>query len=529
MNSVGILVDGQNVNKADLRDLLAFYDTTLAAASSELSTHDTEIAEHSAALTSLVQSLNSASVSLANLTSATGTQASEITALQMAGQTSGAQLAQLAASITAAQEAFVSLSAIIAAAGTTGEGVIVGVPYPGLGLFGGAFTASSPFAGSHQSLSGGTGQAYGSPIKVVPYTVSAWVKTTVGSAAQTAVGQAGQLVVGCDVSGHALAQFASASGISSISTATQIADGAWHAVELVVMPSGAILFVDGVAVGTSDIPGHIVSAGFFGVRDYGDTLGATPWLGDIAEVVVWPVAKHTTNYTLQSAPYTGTEGMSVLYHLDGDGSDALKPALPVGSRPAGSSGIRFFLASGDSVAYTVQPIGTDFTGAVPNQVTISGPTTQTHDEPFSPDLMLFVVKVAGAPQCRWVTLPIVDVGSEAGSQPATTTTSDATPVVIATIMIPDHPGGAVNITGFVIARRTDTNEAVSFKVDTIISGIGTSSAAVDEQTVTPFAPPASMAACVVTIGAFGSTIIVSAAGVVSTPIVWGPNLKTMVV
>ena len=607
MSADAVIVDGQNVDKGALRGLLAGYEAQLAQDLSAIQTHttnlttlNTQIASDEARLgvhdsavsalqaaiasaNSLIQSninsiaangihLHEHGITLADIQSALATAQAQLSTaqqalatntaaigpLQASAATAATELATLTANVTAlqaslaaAEASFVSLSGIITGQESSGMGPMVPVPYPGLNLSGASFATDSPFSGGGKCLSAGYGQPFVSPIAALPYSVSARVKTSTGTGTRAAAGQVNMFLLGCSSTGQAFAQFATKSGMASVNSSVQVADGNWHAIELVVSVSGAILFVDGVAAGTSDLPGYVsyaletesgsqilTEAGTpillpepFGIRDVGGNQGVTPWSGLVCEVAVWPVAKHTTNYTLQTAPFTGNEGMSALYHLNGDGSDVIGgPSVQIGIRPAVASGIRFFMQPGDSVTYTIQPVGSDLSSPSPYQVTIAGTSNPEWYEPFTANLMLFMTGIAGAPLCRWLALPIIGQG---GSDPSnlamtTTTTTDATPTVVDTILITGQPGAAANVQGIIMARNVATGDVCSFSVAAVVKNLDTSTTTVDQQSVTAFSPPASMAGLSLVVGAFGSTITLTATGLAGTQILWKPNLQTMV-
>ena len=450
----------------------------------------------------------------------------------------GGRVSALEASLKAAEAAFVSLSAIITGQETSGMGPITPVVYPGLNLFGAAWATDNPF-GAGQSMSAGYAEPFASPVTGPAFGVTARVKTTVTSAAQIAVGQHELFWMGCDTAGHATAHFGTGgaagtapASYATITTSAFIADGAWHTLELDLTGVGAILFVDGHAAGTSDVTAHFYNAHPFGVRGLGGNRTLTPWAGKIAEVAVWgSQAKHTTDYTLATAPFTGGEGMTALYHLGGDGADTMSPvAVPIGVRPAVASGVRFFLTADDSVTYTVQPTGAGAQAAASNQVTVSGGANPDWYEPFTANLMLFVTGVKGAPLFRWLALPVIGQGGVDPSNLAgtATTTADAKPTVIDTILLTD-PGIAASISGFVLARNAATGEAMSFSVSAVVKNIDTVNAAIDQASITAFSPPDSMAACALTLGVFGSTITLTATGLPNASVVWRPNLQTMVI
>jgi hypothetical protein len=108
-----------------------------------------------------------------------------------------------------------------------------------------------------------------------------------------------------------------------------INDGTLHHVAVVLDSGGTILrtFIDGQ-------PGATLSGQFTGVLMTSGTLGRYQstgygWAGSLDEVIISNYAKYTTAFVPASSPATGLEpGTVSLYHLDGDGVNALIPIHP---------------------------------------------------------------------------------------------------------------------------------------------------------------------------------------------------------
>lgn len=106
-----------------------------------------------------------------------------------------------------------------------------------------------------------------------------------------------------------------------------ISDGIRRHVALVVSSTGAKLFVDGTLVGTSStapLVGQVTSdtnrkfvIGGFQVNN------TFTWNGTLDEVAVWPTAQYSASFTKPTAPYSGTEGMTGLWHLNGNANAAI--------------------------------------------------------------------------------------------------------------------------------------------------------------------------------------------------------------
>lgn len=119
--------------------------------------------------------------------------------------------------------------------------------------------------------------------------------------------------------------------------ASSICNSAWHHIAAVINNAGntsATLFVDGVDVASNTSLTNNLNVQFFQIGGYGTNQ---PFPGEVDEVALWPTAKYTSNFTPPPAPYTGTEGMVALYHLDSNGSDSsvLTPSVFIAPNNAG--------------------------------------------------------------------------------------------------------------------------------------------------------------------------------------------------
>jgi len=158
------------------------------------------------------------------------------------------------------------------------------------------------------------------------FTIEAQLKNTVSSATQVAIASGqntnniwmgirnGRFYASVNGSGA----FASGAAIDST---ISIDDGSWHHCRMVMSGGTTMyLFVDGTLGATATGTMNAVSVtsgtlGRFGGTGYG-------WGGEIDEVAFWNSAISTSSFTPPSSPYTGTEGMVSVYHLEGNASDS---------------------------------------------------------------------------------------------------------------------------------------------------------------------------------------------------------------
>lgn len=192
-----------------------------------------------------------------------------------------------------------------------------------------AYNTSSPKFGSSALLMSGVYEEVARGGKIPAsgsFTVEAWVKTT-GTSLIVAVSQVDAFYFGINASGQAICSVGLGGSETSLNTTVVINNGAWHHLALVYTTSGLTFFVDGISAATSgtaptiDRTTNPIALGGFA------TLGAYMWIGSIDEVATWASAKYTANFTVPSAPYTGSEANLIdLYHLDEAAGTG--PALP---------------------------------------------------------------------------------------------------------------------------------------------------------------------------------------------------------
>lgn len=222
---------------------------------------------------------------------------------------------------------------------------------------------------SGQSLNGGYGylpvaQLWAELTAVV--TIEARVKMTGSGAIGVAVGSGGTLWFGCDASGYAHARIGDSSvGNRTLSTTIPVNDGNWHHLELSIDDTNNLsyFFVDGVLTNTPSAAFGILKAHGLGVRRFtaaGDTTTATtPWLGEVDEVALWSVIRHTASFTPAAVPSTGS-GLLAVWRLDGDGLNGagVAPVLAVtlsgpASGTVGVASANFTVGASDALTGSV--------------------------------------------------------------------------------------------------------------------------------------------------------------------------------
>lgn len=180
---------------------------------------------------------------------------------------------------------------------------------------------------SGPSLSGGYGVTQRTVIST--YTkylvIEARVKVVAPpGAARSVCGYDKVLNLGISAAGKAIAAYGFGKRGVTLDTDMNIADGKPHHLELNLTPEGSMLFVDGVIAARSSTtlqdagvkPGL---TGFAVGARYKNEI-ATQWQGEIDEVAVWQIARHSSNFTPPRDPYSGDEkGLVKVWHLDGNG------------------------------------------------------------------------------------------------------------------------------------------------------------------------------------------------------------------
>jgi hypothetical protein len=188
-----------------------------------------------------------------------------------------------------------------------------------LTLSGATFNASGQYS---YSLNGGSGQV-ANPIPTGgTWTLEAWVKDSTRSAVMVAFGAVDTFWLGCDASDNATARYGSGGTEVALNSSTNIMDGAWHHLALVLGADGGELFVDGTSVATSATTMSGAGASYsnnLGVRIFPGTAYA--WSGEIDEVAIWDDEHYTGAFTPAGPIVDGTANLVSLWHLNNDGAD----------------------------------------------------------------------------------------------------------------------------------------------------------------------------------------------------------------
>lgn len=188
-----------------------------------------------------------------------------------------------------------------------------------LTLSGATFNASGQY--SH-SLNGGSGQVANPIPSGGTWTLEGWVKDSARGAVNVAFGAVDTFWMGCDASNNATARYGSGGTEVALNSSTNIMDGSWHHLALVLGADGGELFVDGVSVATSATTMTSAGASYsnnLGVRIFPGTAYA--WQGEIDEVAIWDDEHYTAGFTPAGPITGGTAGLVALWHLNDNGTD----------------------------------------------------------------------------------------------------------------------------------------------------------------------------------------------------------------
>ena len=184
------------------------------------------------------------------------------------------------------------------------------------------------------SLNGGNGYTTTPPFTAYPLTIRQWVKATSSGNIEVAGGRSGAAWVGKAANNTALAHFGAGSAGTgngndiTMASTVNIADGAWHELELNVAANGtSYFFVDGALASSSTaVPTFPGTNNYFGARAFFGTAGSStasfPWQGEVDQLAVFNTIQHTAAYTPATTALTGNEaGLVALYPFDGNGND----------------------------------------------------------------------------------------------------------------------------------------------------------------------------------------------------------------
>jgi len=204
------------------------------------------------------------------------------------------------------------------------------------------YNASGKFS---YSLNSGYGAG---PVNLIPsgsFTVECWVKISAQTAIKVCLGEASVYWMGIDASNKAIAKYGSGGTEVGVTTTTTIGDNNWHHLELNVNTStGAKFFVDGTLAGSSATTPASAGVNFSSgavtiVRENFAGSSTYNFPGEIDEIAVWSVARHSSGFTAPTSAYAGTEsGLVALWHLDNNGNDSVSTdtTAPTLTSPTGT-------------------------------------------------------------------------------------------------------------------------------------------------------------------------------------------------
>lgn len=231
-----------------------------------------------------------------------------------------------------------------------------------------AFAASSGFG---QSMSAGNGlTATPSPLSgLTSYTIEGRIKTATSGTLRAAFGQAGGAWIGINTDGKLRATYGGTSDRDIV--AQVITDGVTRHVALTVSPSGGVLFVDGVQVGTATATDAPTATNPFAIRKLGGS--GFDWAGEVDEVAVTSGVKYTANFT--PAPVANNQAnLIAVWHLDGDGVNSAGLAAPSDTAAPTATAAAVANSTPTIVSITMsEAMDTTFTPAA-SSVTVSGHT-----------------------------------------------------------------------------------------------------------------------------------------------------------
>lgn len=235
------------------------------------------------------------------------------------------------------------------------------------------------------SLSGGSGQV-ANPIPTGgTWTLEGWVKDSARGAVNVAFGAVDTFWIGCDASNNATARYGSGGTEVALNSSTNIMDGNWHHLALVLAADGGQLFVDGVSVATSATTMAGAGASYsnnLGVRIFPGTAYA--WQGEVDEVAIWSTERYTAGFTPTGPIADGTADLVSLWHLNNNGADTadVTPATEItlsgpSSGTVGVASTNFTVGANGAITGTITVTPSDSGGGgtfTPTSVNISSGT-----------------------------------------------------------------------------------------------------------------------------------------------------------
>ncbi len=189
------------------------------------------------------------------------------------------------------------------------------------------------------ALSGGYGTIANPLTSPNAFTASAWLKLAANPASLSlAFGQQDMFWLGVNPNGTITATIGAGTQIAATSTTVFPVGAAWSFFEVIVSGTPAAttitVYMNGASIATASgatnasLTNHPLAVGNFG--------GATTyqWTGEVDEFALFPTA---LTPSVPTAAYSGSEGMVLLYHLDGNGLDSSAGPLAVGTVTATAS------------------------------------------------------------------------------------------------------------------------------------------------------------------------------------------------
>lgn len=151
-----------------------------------------------------------------------------------------------------------------------------------------------------------------------------WVsRSAVPSALAVVLASTSMGYIAISTSGYPVFNIGSTKNVTVTGT-TNICDGSWHHLAVVLTPTSVTGYLDGALVGTASAVATTTTTGAVIIGAL-MTTGSNQFTAtgtSIDEVAIWNgAAKYTAAFTPQTAAYTGAEGMTALYHLDGNAND----------------------------------------------------------------------------------------------------------------------------------------------------------------------------------------------------------------
>lgn len=147
------------------------------------------------------------------------------------------------------------------------------------------------------------------------------------SSVRACFGQANKVWVGCATTGQLIVNaqgpnYLNGTGNTGGGSMPVIADGLRHHVEVSCAAGVLSVFLDGAMIFSVGGASNGTAGGRWNIGTFLSS-NTYAWPGTVDEVAVWPIARHSAAFTPRTTPYAGSEGMSSLWHLDGNANAAV--------------------------------------------------------------------------------------------------------------------------------------------------------------------------------------------------------------